>query len=304
MRACFALTASLIAALASACTVERKSGEIDPSDVPSAAALQCEMGDLLSWDGNGWLCTPPPVVDPPAARPLPYRFRDRMLVRAASASAIIVGPGRCRDRDDTFNIVLEAEDMADLVDSTDTDATAESANTWYFAWVIADSTGQNATRAFLSAASESPTLPAGYDKARLLGAARNDTASDFVPFAQSWPTLFVTQKDLLIYNAAPVAAAANVLVAANGAVPPGTQSAKVRIHNAQAAPSVVTIHTPGVPGVDSLYYLGQFPDSVGRLVTSVPIGGPLRDEEIRWSRNTGAGLNITVHGYEWGPQEP
>lgn len=106
------------------------------------------------------------------------KYIEGLQVDVTSATVVSVAAGRCRDKDDTFDIVLSASDTADITVSTDRDFT-EAASTWYYVWVIADSNGVNATRAFLSSSSTAPTLPSGYNKARRVGAVRNDASSNF-----------------------------------------------------------------------------------------------------------------------------
>ncbi|MEB3246013.1 MAG: hypothetical protein VKJ06_08535 [Vampirovibrionales bacterium] len=73
---------------------------------------------------------------------------------------------------------------------TGLDAGTESANTWYYAWLISDTTGANAPSAVFSASRLAPVLPAGFDQAALLAAIafRNDAAGDLIPFfLTGWP---------------------------------------------------------------------------------------------------------------------
>lgn len=68
--------------------------------------------------------------------------------------------------------------------------TSESANTWYYPWLIGDSTGANTPHAVWSNSTSDISLPSGYDqKARLPGfAVRNDNSSNIIPFRVSgWP---------------------------------------------------------------------------------------------------------------------
>lgn len=71
---------------------------------------------------------------------------------------------------------------APVIGGLDTGAGAEAADTWYFIYEIADSSGTNPVDVILSASPISPvSLPSGYDVFRKLGSVRNDSGSDFVP---------------------------------------------------------------------------------------------------------------------------
>jgi len=63
------------------------------------------------------------------------------------------------------------------------DTGSEALNTWYYIWAIKDPTTPEVA-GLLSASSTSPTLPAGFTKKRLIGAVKNDGASNFRPFHQ------------------------------------------------------------------------------------------------------------------------
>jgi len=65
------------------------------------------------------------------------------------------------------------------------DIGSEAGDTWYYIWVIADSTLVNPkpVASLLSLSSTSPTMmPLGYDKKRLIGAVRNDGSSHFYDY--------------------------------------------------------------------------------------------------------------------------
>lgn len=61
------------------------------------------------------------------------------------------------------------------------DTGVEAANTWYFAWLIRNSS-TGAVAGLLSVSSSSPVLPSGYTEKRLLGAVKNDVSSNFLKF--------------------------------------------------------------------------------------------------------------------------
>lgn len=102
-----------------------------------------------------------------------------------SVSSVTIGMGDCRSSDNLTDIVLSAPVVVDItvVGAGGLDTGAEAANTWYYAHVIADSTGANPTRGLLSASAMAPILPSGYDRSRRVGSVRNTAASNFRQFA-------------------------------------------------------------------------------------------------------------------------
>lgn len=62
------------------------------------------------------------------------------------------------------------------------DTGSEAVDTWYYTWVIAKADGTKA--GLLSVSSTAPTMPSGYTFMALVGAARNDSGEDFIPFRQ------------------------------------------------------------------------------------------------------------------------
>jgi hypothetical protein len=64
------------------------------------------------------------------------------------------------------------------------DTGAEAANTWYFIWVIYNSS-TNTIASLLSTSASAPTMPSGYGYKARVGAVRNDASSNFLPF---WKT--------------------------------------------------------------------------------------------------------------------
>lgn len=63
------------------------------------------------------------------------------------------------------------------------DAGAEAASTWYAVWLIYNPS-TTTVAALLSTSFSAPTMPAGYTKKRRVGAVRNTSTSNFVPFMQ------------------------------------------------------------------------------------------------------------------------
>lgn len=114
-------------------------------------------------------------------------YIDVLEVEFKNVTTVTVSVGNARSDDDTFNIILASSTDAVITVSGagGLDTGVEAGNTFYSVWVIGDSAGVNATDTLLSVSVSSPTLPAGYDKQRLVGWVRNNASSDFRQFSSS-----------------------------------------------------------------------------------------------------------------------
>lgn len=105
-----------------------------------------------------------------------------LYVTYSTSNTVDITTGSCRDSTDSYNIhvtsVLTPNISASGAGGLDTGS--ETSDTWYYIYVIGDSTGINSVSSLISASSSSPTLPAGYDHFRRIGSIRNDASSDFL----------------------------------------------------------------------------------------------------------------------------
>jgi hypothetical protein len=103
-----------------------------------------------------------------------------------SLHEVTIEAGIARANRDSFSILVAAPLTVDIVLSGagGLDVGVEAADTWYFVYVIGDSTGVNPAVGLLSLSSVAPTLPPGYDRFRRVGTVRNNGTSDFVDFVQ------------------------------------------------------------------------------------------------------------------------
>ena len=101
-----------------------------------------------------------------------------------SASSVSIGTGKCRNSDNTFDIVVTSAPTSSLAASgaNGLDTGAEATNTWYAVHIIADSTAVNSPVGLFSLSATAPSLPAGYDKFRRIGWVRNNSLSDIISF--------------------------------------------------------------------------------------------------------------------------
>lgn len=130
-----------------------------------------------------------PIVTPAGAtQELPTGYLYGNALNYISASTVQVEAGAARNIADNFDLRLAANTNAVLSASgvNGLDTGSEAASTWYYVWVIGDSTGANPTATLLSLSSTvgGLTFPAGYDRARRVGAVRNDGSSNLLQFNQ------------------------------------------------------------------------------------------------------------------------
>ncbi len=124
-----------------------------------------------------------------------------LMVQYNTANRVVVKPGICLDGDGVEAIEVAADLTLDITTSgaNGLDTGTESANTWYYVWLIKN-TASGMVAGLLSASSSTPVMPAGYTRKRLLPiAVRNDASGNFIDFmvAEGWPS-----RPKVIYNAA------------------------------------------------------------------------------------------------------
>ena len=117
-------------------------------------------------------------------------------IKYNSATQVIIPTGlKCRDDSDAVNITFSSNTTIDITTATGAAVTnclmnglTENSSTWYFLWAISD--GTNAKGLLTTSSSTIATYPTGYSYKRLLGAVRNDSSSNFIPFVVtgSWQT--------------------------------------------------------------------------------------------------------------------
>lgn len=155
----------------------------------------------------GWLSGPPPAY-------------------TNSNSVTIPAGVKARSSDDTLDIIVESDLIVSLAASgaLGLDTGAEVGDTWYYLYLLGDSTGVNSPSAVWSATNEaasgSITMPAGYDKKRQLPfCVKNNASSDILPVkvASGWPYRPFIKYMLIGLGNQLTAATTSVLAASNGA---------------------------------------------------------------------------------------
>ena len=109
-----------------------------------------------------------------------------------SGTSITIAAGQFRDSTNVNDIVLSsaATIIASANGANGLDVGTLGNNTLYAVYVIGDSTGFNATAGLLSASFSAPTLPAGYDMFRRIGAVLTSGAAAILDFSQSGRTMW------------------------------------------------------------------------------------------------------------------
>ncbi|MBI5488303.1 MAG: hypothetical protein HY905_13300 [Deltaproteobacteria bacterium] len=237
-----------------------------------------------------------------AENALPWRYRYALEVSTVDTSQVTVRSGRCRDKDDTMNIVLAAADTASMATAADRDFGSESADTWYWVWIIADSTDSNTPRAFLSTSRTAPTYPAGFDRGRLLGAVRNDSSSNLWPMQQSGRSQIEAHSAQGTFYTADPTPTSWTPIGLSGTVPPGTEWMTIRIQHFSSTNVNIDFRDPDLPSMVGPTWRSE-PGPA--YVFPVPVGGAAGSERLEFLRSdAGSNLNLALLSYEWGPQEP
>ncbi len=213
-----------------------------------------------------------------APPPLPAGYLYGYPMLYSSVTTVFVGTASiksaARDLDNTFNIARTAAMTCDLTVAGAGGLAldkVEAINTWYFIYVIADSTGVNpvdtlASDVFLTVLTAAQVV--GYDKVRWVGHVRNNAASDIKNFDQvclGSCRKFLYDSD--VANLRALTAATSTLVFTNlvltGWVPPLVRRVILKC-----------TYTPGVAG-QQFYLKGDSPLTVAQAPLSFygPVAG-------------------------------
>lgn len=114
-------------------------------------------------------------------KPYPTGFLYGLMPAWSTNTALTVSAGNCRDVSDKDNIVLASPVTINAAvngaNGLDTGALANS--TWYYVYVIGDSSGKNAAAGLVSTNATQPIMPSGYDMVRLVGYWVTDGSAHF-----------------------------------------------------------------------------------------------------------------------------
>lgn len=122
---------------------------------------------------------------------LPFLYINDLQITRTGNTGLTIGSGRCRDSSNTLDILVPTTLTLDLTvnGANGLDTGSLAASTLYYIFVIAksneyvDPTDNNRTlinAGLVSASATAPTLPSGYDSARLIGYIFTDGSSHLV----------------------------------------------------------------------------------------------------------------------------
>jgi hypothetical protein len=115
---------------------------------------------------------------------VPTNYIERLALTWLTANTIQIGLGSCRDWSDVYYITNSAAIVVDItvtgVNGLDTGAAVS--DTFYYVYLISDSSSTNPVRGLLSLDYINPLLPAGYDIYRRIGCIRTATGAVTIQF--------------------------------------------------------------------------------------------------------------------------
>jgi hypothetical protein len=228
----------------------------------------------------------------------PVGYVSGLVTSFTSVSTITIGTGRARDRLDKMDLVLAAPVVVNIAAAgvNGLDTGAEANNTWYFLYVIGDTTGVNPTVGIISAAQNSPAVfPAGYDVARRVGSVRNNAASDFRDFFCSGVGMSrsVQYRDALTGRQILTGGAAVAVTDINlgSVVPPTSQQARLQYQQRGAI--------DGWLYADSAFALATYQRSIQGGATASDVMQTMANRHMGYANSAVGGLlDLWVTGYE------
>ena len=115
-----------------------------------------------------------------------FLYVSNLNLAVASNTTLTVAAGQARDSNNVVDMATTATTTINTavtgLNGLDTGTLA--ASTWYYVYMIADSSNYNATGFVASTSATTPTLPFGYDSYRRIGCVRSDGSSHFIVSTQ------------------------------------------------------------------------------------------------------------------------
>jgi len=109
-------------------------------------------------------------------------YANNLQVTRTGNTTLSVAAGQCRDSNNVIDMNLTSTTTLDAstngLNGLDTGSLANS--TFYYVYVIGDSTNNNQTGVILSTSKTTPTLPFGYDSYRLIGVEKTNSSAQFL----------------------------------------------------------------------------------------------------------------------------
>ncbi|MEK6615423.1 MAG: hypothetical protein AABZ32_04830 [Bacteroidota bacterium] len=108
---------------------------------------------------------------------------DNLVIQSTSTSTVTITADRLCVDSLSLSSINVTIDIGVVGIAGGLDAGAKAANTWYYVFVISNSSGTS-VNGLLSLSSTAPTMPSGYTKKRRVGAVWNNASSNFRQFVQ------------------------------------------------------------------------------------------------------------------------
>jgi len=237
---------------------------------------------------------------------LPSLYVNKLPFAWGSNTTLTIGVGQCRDSLNVIdmNVAATLTINAAVNGANGLDTGSLAASTWYYAFVIGDSTAYNAPAALVSLSATAPTLPFGYDSFRLIGAMRTDGSSHFLKFWQaassgSMRTLFYDVNQLV--NATLTSNSLATISVAVGVPPLAATMAWFNLaYTANSAANTVSFRITGSAATTPLF-------SLANPVAAQPMGAQVKlltevsssNASIDYILSSGSdNLSLSVQGFE------
>lgn len=234
----------------------------------------------------------------------PFLYITGMPFSWGSTTTLTVGAGRCRDSSNTIDMVISSTlTLTKTVSGPlGIDTGTIAASTWYYVYVIGDSGAFNTPSIIYSLSQSGPTMPAGYDSYRLVGATLTDGSSNFLKFYSSGATSTrVIMWDVLkVVNATLTATSLTTISVATG-VPPiaATEAYFWAGFTPNSAGNSATFRITGSAATTPLFTLvgnvaSQVSSAQIKFLTQVSSSAASIDYLVSASGN----LSLSVQGFE------
>ena len=202
----FEVSVKKVDSSANAVTLDADGSETIDGDTDVSLPNQFDVVTVRS-DGTSWQVLTQPLNVQTIA--LPRGYIDGFILSNNGTDAnndIDVGAGTARDDANGANIVLSAS-ITKRLDASwavgdgngGLDAGSKAADTWYHVFVIRRS-DTGVVDVLFSISAASPTLPAGYDQKRRIGAIRTDSGPNILAFLQRSGNFFEWVTPILDVN--------------------------------------------------------------------------------------------------------
>jgi hypothetical protein len=206
--------------------------------------------------------------------------------------------------------LASAVDVSPVLNGASTGANAldtgtEAASTWYYVYVIYNST-TNTVAGLLSISATAPTLPSGYDFKALVGVVRNDGSSNLIDFTQSGRVVWCAPQTIFTAKSSAVANTYEVVTGAEqilfqAAVPPIAKMYMGLAGGQEASGATYISVAADATGMGAATVVGAFGTAMDTFTCVAPIRVPLKASQVTYFKtgNTTNDHRLDVTGFEF-----